>query len=650
MNDLVSMANDLKNLSDQQLQMVQRDQSVPPYLVVSEMKRRDDMRKAYQAMQQQPKPPTVAQQVVGQFQQGMRPPMPQGPPQAPPMPAQQQGLAALSQSPMGAFGRPPGMMPQGPPQGMPPAMRSGGIVAFADGGETDDEDESGDGGGLASLATADTPIVLPTRAEDFWKSIGMKPRTLDEKVAAANAMMKGLEGPDSLSGITDKISRLQAIMGNRRPSMGQSLMALGLGMAASRNPTFAGAIGEGGLGALQRYDQQREQDQRASMLLLAQEAELARAAQQRGEQRVRNVLGSVDREDARENTLANVLGAHQSVLAKAQLAKDQRLAPLTRVSLPEYNATIDTIADPNGKFTADLNRQTKQQVAIAFQRGDVKGIDDALKAARSQVGQIRVAQATVPSKIAVQVGAQEGKNDLNEADMQVAAQSLANYDMTAIRDISSLRGDQRLKLFAMAKRLNPDFNTSKVNRMIKMEDQFTNGKDGQNLQSFGQFLQHAGEASDITNTIRNTQSAYINRPINWWRQNMAGDPNFQAFMTSLEPVRKESESFLLGGRALYSEDRRAAETILSENSSPAQIQAALKQLGHTVKARYIEANHRYKRVMGHDLEDAISPEAAEGALKIGTDLSLSPNSSSPSSGDLSSVPTDELMRRLTGGK
>jgi hypothetical protein len=120
--------------------------------------------------------------------------------------------------------------------------------------------------------------------------------------------------------------------------------------------------------------------------------------------------------------------------------------------------------------------------------------------------------------------------------------------------------------------------------------------------------------------MKATNSPLVNKPINYLKKNVSGDPNFQAFMVSLEPVRKEFEGFLLGGRALYAEDRKAAETILNDASSPSQVKAALKQMGHTAKARFDEMNYRYKRTMGKDIQDPFSPEAIQSASRIGVDL------------------------------
>ena len=210
----------------------------------------------------------------------------------------------------------------------------------------------------------------------------------------------------------------------------------------------------------------------------------------------------------------------------------------------------------------------------------------------------------------------------DEGAMQRAAQALASGDLTRIQDIASLRSDQRIKLFDMAKKLNPNFNMAAVQRKINTEGYYYDAskKGAQQLKSFGTFLEHAGSASDAVNQIRLSSMPIINKPLNWWREHMSGDPKYTALESSLEPVRKELESFLLGGHALQATDRAAAEKILSPNSSPAQIQEALKTMGHTATARLNQENASYKRVMGRDLHDALDEAALSGAQKIGAKL------------------------------
>ena len=221
--------------------------------------------------------------------------------------------------------------------------------------------------------------------------------------------------------------------------------------------------------------------------------------------------------------------------------------------------------------------------------------------------------------------AQADKKSLEDRVIETAAQSIASMDvkdLSRLRDITTMRGDQRTLVYARAKEINPKFNTGEVDRKIKMMDSFTNGKDGQNLQSFGTFLEHAGEANRVVQEIRQGATPkLLNTALNKMEKEGYGTTATQ-ISAALEPVRKEFEGFLLGGRALYAEDRKAAETILSNASTPAQIQVALKQMGHTVSARYTEMGTRFKGTMGATMEDTLgplSPEAHSGARDIGLD-------------------------------
>lgn len=227
---------------------------------------------------------------------------------------------------------------------------------------------------------------------------------------------------------------------------------------------------------------------------------------------------------------------------------------------------------------------------------------------------------------------------VNDEYMNEIGDSLAKGELTRLRDVVSLRSGGQynpmaLKIFSIARKLRrekyPDilkrkgeFSTGEIDRSVKLEDQFTTGLEGRNLQSFGIFLEHAGNAVDklgpaMTNM---TRSKFANRPISWWKQNMSGNADFQTFITALAPVRKEFEGFLLGNRALYEDDRKEGEKLLADNSSPKQFMAAMETMAHTAKARFTQMNYRYKRQLGHDLESPFSPEAVEAAKRLGVDL------------------------------
>ncbi len=117
----------VKGMPDQQLmQQAKTPQgNIPQYLLISEVQRRTNMRKRFQAQKQQPEG-TVADQILGQASQGIR--GLDGPPQAA-EPGRPQQMAPPP---------PPQQMPaQGPqgPQGPPQRMAGGGIVELANGGQ-----------------------------------------------------------------------------------------------------------------------------------------------------------------------------------------------------------------------------------------------------------------------------------------------------------------------------------------------------------------------------------------------------------------------------------------------------------------------------------------------------------------------------------
>ena len=117
MANLVELSNQLEDFPEQQLVQMSQDPNsmYPSYLVLSEIQRRNQMRKMYEA--QQPKPQTtVAEEVIGEFagQQGL------------------QGAMAQSPGPQDAF--PPSDMGNMAPPSPMQAMDSGGRTGYNLGG------------------------------------------------------------------------------------------------------------------------------------------------------------------------------------------------------------------------------------------------------------------------------------------------------------------------------------------------------------------------------------------------------------------------------------------------------------------------------------------------------------------------------------
>jgi len=210
-----------------------------------------------------------------------------------------------------------------------------------------------------------------------------------------------------------------------------------------------------------------------------------------------------------------------------------------------------------------------------------------------------------------------GKTAQDQPQIESAAKSLAAGDLTALSDITSMRSDMRTKVYARAKELNPNFNTGDIKIKMGTQDEFTKGKAGDQIQSFNTFLGHAGEAATASAAYRRASSPLLNKPLNWIEKNAANDSDYQTFITALQPVRDEYMTFLQNNHALTESDKKAGETIVSNESTPAQIEGALKQMSKTAFIRLDSLNARYKRVMHTDFPDLLSDDAKESANILG---------------------------------
>ncbi len=202
-----------------------------------------------------------------------------------------------------------------------------------------------------------------------------------------------------------------------------------------------------------------------------------------------------------------------------------------------------------------------------------------------------------------------GEEEAAAPDVAAAAKLIVGNDLAQIRDISSFRGNQRLQLFnaiaeeAKRQGKNPhDFSPARMEAKAKTLIDFTEGKKADQITAFNTFLGHANDAMSVNETWRRTGSNLVNRPLNWLAKNAKDDTNYQAFITSLEPVRKEFMSFLNANRAEMEADVRVMQNVLSDESSPARIEAALKQLGQSANIRLRALSDQFQRSIGQSYQ------------------------------------------------
>ena len=238
--NLVKAADDLKNLSDQQLMMAgQNPVVVPPYLVLAEMKRREQLRAEYAKSQQQQQQPTVAQQVA----QGMA----QGQPQQPQQPQPQaQGIMQA--------------MPQG---GAPvQAMAGGGRVRrYAKGDAVIPE-------GYIDLAekfrnipvTTPVPPALTREQVMADTSKAYQPSGIAEEMQSARSVLGTPDYSQYEAYLKQQMQESRA----KKPSLGDALIAAGAAMAANRDPRvgIANILAQGISAGSESYRAQQERQKK----------------------------------------------------------------------------------------------------------------------------------------------------------------------------------------------------------------------------------------------------------------------------------------------------------------------------------------------------------------------------------------------------
>ena len=233
--NLVKAADDLKNLSDQQLMVAgQNPVAVPPYLVLAEMKRREQLRAEYakaQQGQQQQQPP-VAQQVAQNLMQGQQQPQQQQQPPA-------QGI--MQAMPQGAMG-----------------MAGGGHVArYANKGIVNVDPYMDAIKRMESISIPRPQAPTATRESMMAEYARAYPMpTIEDKIASARALL----GAQDYSKYEEYLRKQRAEAEAGRPVLGAAFTAGAREMGRfDPRETFAGKLARGIMGATEAIQANREQ-------------------------------------------------------------------------------------------------------------------------------------------------------------------------------------------------------------------------------------------------------------------------------------------------------------------------------------------------------------------------------------------------------
>ena len=302
--NLVQQAEQIKLIPDAVLGPMQQNPTVfPPFLVLAEMQRREAMRNSSRATGDPVQQKTVAEEMREKFNPA---PQMQQPAQNP----QQQ----MAQPMPGNAGGQAGGMP-----GMPGMRLAGGGLAtlraqtglllppYMSGGISDTIGQSMPEGLQRLMGMPGMPPVDPAMANPQFPaaapfgSYDDEPAITPEQLAKrfptgslkeTKAETDALRAPNGLKEFSDLLATQEKDARGKKPKIGEILMNLGLAMAASKRPDFAGAVGEGGLAALQGYSKQRDANLERADSLMKQRMGLAEAMQRRDDQGVSDAMSA----------------------------------------------------------------------------------------------------------------------------------------------------------------------------------------------------------------------------------------------------------------------------------------------------------------------------------------------------------------------
>jgi hypothetical protein len=265
---------------------------------------------------------------------------------------------------------------------------------------------------------------------------------------------------------------------------------------------------------------------------------------------------------------------------------------------------------------------------------------------------------------------------------QQAFQALSQKDPALVNDLFAL-ADGRMSLDAwtnrqskyttkltkqdaggIAQTLNPNWTQQTYKLRDKLMDDYGVGKDSGLVASFNRFLQHSGDAMEVTDHWRGTGSPIINTAMKNLTR-LKDDPEFKRFQAALIPVRDEFENFIKMGHVPTSEEVDEMHTVLSDTSSPAAIEAAIKQLAKSGILQLDSLNSKWKRTMGTDFPGLIDPNTINahgvGLLGLNDQLqrystegmmpgSWAPGTPGAPAGTPGATPTDSSGRGGVPGK
>lgn len=184
-----------------------------------------------------------------------------------------------------------------------------------------------------------------------------------------------------------------------------------------------------------------------------------------------------------------------------------------------------------------------------------------------------------------------------------------------IAKVASIRSGRREALVKQAMKLDPTFSMSTYPQRLRIQEKFSSGKAADQIASLNTFAGHIADASDLVDSLRNSNSPWLNAPLNKAAVGLGND-KIGPFQAALEASKDEYLNFLKAGHAPQQQELQLADKLLNANLSPAQLQSVFKQMTNTILIRAGSLNSEYARTMHKDYP-MLSQESVQALSKLG---------------------------------
>jgi hypothetical protein len=321
--------------------------------------------------------------------------------------------------------------------------------------------------------------------------------------------------------------------------------------------------------------------------------------------------------------------SNQRISATA-LAKEGGMgekAPAAQEKISSVTGNINT--------NADLNPDDRKMLLGNVPAPDKDGIIHMTN------GQLEKLDNNFREVVATNKGIAE-KNALANGDpvqLQKTASNVIEGDVANLAKVVTFRGNARDNTYnaihdEAAKR---GLDTTQYgqqaleNKANMLADYSSNKKSstGAQMTSFNAFLGHTAGAVDAEKRLEGktfglTRTPVINGAMDVIGKQLADDPDWIAYKTSLIPVQTEISNFLAAGYAVKAEDAALMQKAVDPHETPARITSSLKQLAETADIRLASMAQKYLDTMGTTYPNMLSADSLNTLKRLGIQSKTAP--------------------------